>query len=106
MLALAVEGYYDMEPEALYTWAGRALDAKNLAPVGLRAEALALRANGAVLVGRGAEAVALLDEAEALVDGVSRITSSSRISMRWRMSEPRSSTFRASQPLWNTSSGR
>src|SRR6476620_29335 len=70
MLALAVEGYYDMEPEALYTWAGRALDAKNLAPVGLRAEALALRANGAVLVGRGAEAVALLDEAEALVDGL------------------------------------
>ena len=66
----AVEGYYDMEPEALYTWAGRALDAKNLAPVGLRAEALALRANGAVLVGRGAEAVALLDEAEALVDGL------------------------------------
>lgn len=70
MLALAVESYYDMEPEALYTWAGRALDAKNLAPVGLRAEALALRANGAVLAGLGPKAVACLDEAEAFVDGL------------------------------------
>ncbi len=70
MLALAVESYYDMDPESVYTWAVRALDAKNLAPAGLRAEALALRANGAVLAGLGAKATAHLDEAEAFVDGL------------------------------------
>ena len=68
MLALGVESYYDMEPEAVYTWAGRALAAENLEPAGLRAEALALRANGAVLAGLGPESVACLDEAEAFVD--------------------------------------
>jgi ATP/maltotriose-dependent transcriptional regulator MalT len=70
MLALAVESYYGMDPDSVYEWAGRALEAKDLAPVGLRAEAVALRANGAVLAGLGPQAAACLDEAEALLDSL------------------------------------
>ena len=70
MLALAVESYYDMDPEAVYKWAGSALGVEHLEPAGLRAEALALRANGAVIAGLGPEAVACLDEAVAFVDAL------------------------------------
>jgi len=68
MLALAVESYYDVDASAVYSWAGRALDAKELAPAGLRANALALRALGAALA--GVDADACLSEAEAFVDGL------------------------------------
>ena len=70
MRALAVESYYDMDPAAMYSWSSRALEATELAPAGLRAEALALRADAAVLAGLGSKARTYLDEAEEFIDAL------------------------------------